>query len=108
MTVVKLYKFQALVTLPAAGDGAPCGELGPSPRRTVLVGQDGESGRNRFFMVLVSCDEDAPLGRGNRRLLVTLRLADDDVADYLGIGRHFNLWLGGQVGDGVVTRRLFV
>jgi hypothetical protein len=108
MTVVKLYKFQALVTLPVARDGAPCPKLGSAPRSTVLVGQNGESGRNQFFTVLVSCDDDAPFGRGNRRVLVTLRLADDDVADYLGIGRHFNLWLDGQVGDGVVTRRLFV
>jgi len=41
------------------------------------------------------------------RILVTLRVADDDAADYLGIGHQFNPWLRGQVGDGVVTRRLF-
>jgi hypothetical protein len=39
---------------------------------------------------------------------VTLRIMGDDVADYLGIGSRFHLWLGGDVGLGVVTRRLFV
>ena len=39
---------------------------------------------------------------------MTLRLAGDDVADYLGIGGRFDLWLGGDVGHGVVTRCLFV
>lgn len=105
--VVKLYKFQALVTLHAA-KGSPCPELGASPRRMVLLGQSDESGLNQFFSVLVSCDGDRQFLAGNSRFVVTLRVADDDVAHYLGIGRHFNLWLGGDVGEGVVTRRLFV
>ena len=42
------------------------------------------------------------------RRVVTLRLAGDDVTDYLSIGGHFDLWLGSTVGDGIVTRRLFV
>lgn len=107
MKVVKLYKFQALVTLHAAGDGSPCPELGAAPRRMVLLGQSDESGRNQFFSALVSRDEDWR-SLGNPRVLVTLRVADDDVGHYLGIGRRFNLWLGGDVGEGVVTRRLFV
>lgn len=108
MPVVKLYKFQALVTLHADGGGSPCPELGASPRRMVLLGRSDESGRNQFFSVLVSCDGDRQYLAGNPRFVVTLRVADDDVAHYLGIGRHFNLWLGGDVGEGVVTRRLFV
>lgn len=105
---MKFYKFQALVTLHAAGDGNPCPQLSASPRRMVLRGQSDESGRSQFFSVLVSCDDDRPFRPGNPRLLVTLRVADDDVAHYLGIGRYFNLWLGGDVGEGIVTRRLFV
>jgi hypothetical protein len=104
---VKLYKFQALVTMHAAGDGNPCPQLDASPRRMLLLGQSDESGLSEFFSVLVSCDEDRPFGPRNPRALVTLRLADD-VTHYLDVGRHFNLWLGGDVGDGVVTRRLFV
>lgn len=105
---MKLYKFQALLTLHAAGEGSACPELGASPRRMVLLGRSDESGRNQFFSVLVSCDGDRQFLAGNPRFVVTLRVADDDVAQYLDIGRHFNLWLGGDVGEGVVTRRLFV
>jgi len=39
---------------------------------------------------------------------VTLRLAGDDVTDYFAVGGQFDLWLGNDIGQGVVTRRLFV
>jgi hypothetical protein len=32
----------------------------------------------------------------------------DDPADYFSAGDHFALWLGHDIADGVVTRRLFV
>ena len=105
---MKLYKFQALVTLYAAANGGPCPRLGSDPCRMVLLGRNIESGRSEFFTVLVSCDDDRPFGAGNPRVLVTVRVADDSVADYLDVGRHFNLWLGGEVGEGVVTRRVFI
>lgn len=105
---MKRYKFQALVTLHAAGDSRPCPELGPAPRRMVLRGWSGETGCSQLFAVLVSCEDDGRFGPGGPRAEVTLRVAGDDVADYLGVGRQFCLWLGGEVGEGVVTRRLFV
>ena len=37
-----------------------------------------------------------------------LRLAGDDVVDYFGVGGHFDVWMGDDVGQGVITRRLFV
>jgi hypothetical protein len=40
--------------------------------------------------------------------MVTLRVIGDDVSDYLDIGSHFSLWLGTDVGQGVVTRRLHI
>lgn len=61
-----------------------------------------------MFAALVACEEDdVPFRPGSRSRLATLRLAGDDVADYIGIGDHFGLWLGSNVGEGVVTRRLF-
>ncbi|HEY6309268.1 MAG TPA: hypothetical protein VIY52_00460 [Streptosporangiaceae bacterium] len=104
---MKRYKFQALVTLYPERGGVPNGNLGSAPRRMVLRGRNEESGRSQVFTVLVSCD-DAPFRPGSARVLATLRLAGDDIADYLGIGSHFSLWLGDEVGEGVVTRRLFV
>jgi hypothetical protein len=40
--------------------------------------------------------------------MVTLRVIGDDVSDYFGIGSHFSLWSGHDLGRGVVTRRLLI
>ncbi len=108
MASVKRYKFQALVTLYASGDGDRHAKLGSAPRRMVLRGRNEGSGRSQVFTALVSCDDDGPFRAGSPSVLATLRLAGDDVADYLGIGSRFDLWLGSDIGKGVVTRRLFV
>ena len=105
---MKQYKFQALLTLYTADGVPPCPELDAAPRRMVLRGHSDESGRGQFFSVLVSRDGDMPPRSGNPRLEVILRVAGDDVAEYLSVGRQFNLWLGADVGEGIVTRRLFV
>jgi hypothetical protein len=102
------YKFQALLTPFSGGDGNPCEKLGPSPRRMVLRGHDAESHRNQMYTVLVSCDDDAPFKPGSAQRVVTLRLAGDDVPDYLDIGSRFELWNGSDIGKGVITRRLFI
>ncbi len=103
---MKSYKFQALITLYADHAGAP--ELDSAPRRMVLRGRNGETGRSQVYTALVSCDEDKPFRPNSRRVLATLRLAGDDVADYVGVGEHFDLWLGDNIGEGVITRKLFV
>ena len=105
---MKRYKFQALVTLYAGKGGEPGARLDPAPRRMVLRGRNDQTRRSQFFTALVSCEDDRPFRPGSPQVLVTLRLAGDDVADYFGIGGHFDLWLGGEVGRGIVTRRLFV
>jgi hypothetical protein len=64
--------------------------------------------RSQFFSALISCDDDGPFRPGGCQQLVTMRLAGDDVASYFGIGRHFDLWLGDDIGRGIVTRRLLV
>ena len=105
---MKRYKFQALVTMGEDGGGTPRVMLGSAPRRLVLRGRNDETGRSQIFSVLVSCEDEAPFRPHGRQMLVTLRLAGDDVADYLRSGGRFDLWLGGEVGHGVVTRRLFI
>lgn len=102
------YKFQALVTMGGDGEGGPRVMLGSAPRRMVLRGRNDETGRSQIFTALVSCEDEAPLRPHGRQMLVTLRLAGDDVTDYLGSGGRFELWLGGVVGHGIVTRRLFI
>ena len=103
---MKHYKFQALVTMREEGGGSG-GMLDSAPHRMVLRGQNEESGRSQVFRTLVSCDDGAPFRPGGRQLLVTLRLAGDDIFDYLEVGGHFDLLLGNVVGHGIITRRLF-
>jgi len=105
---VKRYKFQALVTMGGGGDAGPRVVLGSAPHRMVLRGQNDETGHSQIFSALVSCEDEGPFRPHGHQMLVTLRLAGDDVADYLHSGGRFDLWLGGDVGHGVITRRLFV
>jgi hypothetical protein len=108
MSDMKSYKFQALITLYESGDGVSHAHLGSAPRRMVLRGRNAESGHSQVYTALVSCDDDRPFRPGNPRVLATVRLTGDDVTDYLEVGGHFDLWLGDRIGDGIVTRRLFV
>jgi hypothetical protein len=105
---MKQYKYQALLTVYPGGDDNPCKTLGPAPRRIVLRGHDDEHNRNQLYTALVSCDGDGPFEPGSSQMLVTLQLAGDDVPDYLAVGSHFDLWLGSDVGEGIITRRMFI
>jgi tellurite resistance protein TehA-like permease len=105
VAAVKRYKFQALVAL---NGQEPDARPGRDPRRMVLRGRNDDSRHSKFFTALVSCDDDGPFRPGGRQQLVTVRLAGDDVADYFSVGGHFDVWMGDDVGQGVITRRLFV
>jgi hypothetical protein len=121
VAATKRYKFQALVRLHPAGDDGTCTELGPSPRRMVLRTEAGHdqhelsrygkiqyTQQSKMFVALVSKDDEEPVCPGSSRFMVTLRISGDNVCDYLGIGGRFHLWLGGDVADGIISRRLFV
>jgi hypothetical protein len=73
----------------------------------VLRAENSETHRSQVFSALVD-GEDGPFRAGSPQIVVTLRVVGDDVADYLGIGSQFKLWLGRDVGRGVVTRRLLL
>jgi hypothetical protein len=103
---MKRYKFQALVT-PAADDAEAIGRLSSGSHRVVLRAENTQTRRSQVFSALVDGDGEGPFRPGKPGFVVTLRVLGDDVADYLEIGSHFSLWLGSDVGQGVVTRRLF-
>jgi hypothetical protein len=105
---MKSYKFQVLVTVLPAGDGTARVELGPSPSRVVVRARNDETMRSQIFAALINSYQDGTLRPESRRIIATLRVTGDDVDDYLHIGSHFDLWAGDDVGEGVVTRRLFV
>ena len=74
----------------------------------VVRAENSENRRSQVFSALVTADDDGPFLPGRPHIVVTLQVVGDDIGDYLEIGSHFSLWLGSDVGQGVVTRRLFV
>ena len=102
------YKFQALVTPNADDDGDARAKLSSGSHRMVLRAVNSETHRSQVFSALVDGEGDGPFRAGSPQIMVTLRVVGDDVSDYLGIGSHFSLWLGSDVGRGVVTRRLYL
>jgi hypothetical protein len=56
-------------------------------------------------------DARAKLSSGSHRMVLRAEHGEtrrSQVFSYLQIGSHFSLWLGGDVGQGVVTRRLLI
>jgi hypothetical protein len=102
------FKFQALVTPYTGDDGDARSKLSSGSHRMVLRAENSETHRSQVFSALVDGEDDGPFRAGSPQVMVTLRVVGDDVADYLGIGSHFSLWLGHDVGRGVVTRRLLL
>jgi len=101
------YKYQALVT-PNTDDGDARAKLSSGSHRMVLRAENSETHRSQVFSALVDGEDDGPFRAGSPQIMVTLRVVGEDVSDYLGIGSHFSLWSGGDVGRGVVTRRLLL
>jgi hypothetical protein len=104
---MKRYKFQALVTPSANPDDEARDKLSSGSHRMVLRAENSETKRIQVFSALVDAEEEGPFRPGKPEIVVTLRVIGDDVADYIGIGSHFSLWNGTDIGRGVVTRRLF-
>jgi hypothetical protein len=102
------YKFQALVTPSPDTGGDLRVQFISGSHRMVLRAESSEAHRTQVFSALVDGQDDGTFRPGNPEVMVTLRVIGEDVADHVGIGSHFSLWLGSDVGQGVVTRRLYV
>lgn len=103
---MKRFKYQALITL-GSPEGSDDAVVMPGPTcRMIVRAHDRKTGRGKMFSALVTSDQDPALGES--QILVTLRVAGDEVGDCLAPGESFSLWREGPVGNGVVTRRLFV
>jgi hypothetical protein len=100
------FKFQALVTPNADDDGDARAKLSSGSHRMVLRAENSETHRSQVFSALVDGEDDGPFRAGSPQIMVTLRVVGDDISDYLEIGSHFSLWLGSDIGRGIVTRRL--
>jgi hypothetical protein len=105
--MMKRYKFQALVTLDPSQEGGSAAIAPGKMRRMVVRGQHHETGLNRFFSALVAKSYETPWPEDDQ-VIVTVVLVGDDPRGYFDIGDSFALWMGSDLGRGVVTRRLFV
>jgi hypothetical protein len=105
---MKRYKYQALVTLDSVHDSATEAALSGTACRMVVRAEHPETHRHKIFSALVSVNEGPVAQRSQHPVVLTMRVLGDDVGDYLHPGDHFVLWRGGDVGKGVVSRRLFV
>lgn len=103
----KPHKYQALVTLYPPGDGGPDAEP-PRHVRRLAVRPDPLGGHHTgLFSALVSAADGSLLRPGTVDIVATIVVLGDDVGDDLAPGEQFALLSGGEVGHGVVTRRLF-
>lgn len=100
------YKYCALVRLePAPGHGGSGLDAGKTCRVTVRA-RHHQTHQGKFFSALADTPATAsPLGTG-RSVQLTLTVLGDDVPDYLDAGDTVALWRGGDIGHGVITRRL--
>jgi hypothetical protein len=105
--VIKPYKFQAAVTL-LPPPGTSVSALLPEPvcRLVVRAAQPG-SDASRLFSALVSPGQDTVPG-DEWHVVLTVTVLGDGAAECLAAGSDFTLWRGGDIGRGVVTRRVFV
>lgn len=102
----KRYKFQAVVTLPAAPDSEPEPYAASQLRRLCIRGQHHDTGSTRFFNAM-GCSGGVD-GRGpGGCTIMTITLVSTEPRQYFDVGDQFTFWQGSDVGRGVVTRRLF-
>jgi hypothetical protein len=103
----KRYKFQALVTLGSSRDGGPSDMQDGQVRRVVVQGHNHATGGSRFFNALVTRNSQDSLWPEGNPAVLTITLVCDAPRDYFDVGDRFTLGIGGDLGRGVVTRRLF-
>jgi hypothetical protein len=105
---MKRYKVQALVTLAPARDRGPTAVLDDNMRRMVVRAHHHESGATRLFSALVRRSSERPPWPDDSPVIATIVLVGERPGEYFDIGDTFTLWLGRDLGNGVVTRHLFV
>jgi hypothetical protein len=119
---LKRCKFRAFLTLspplpresperddvsgPAAAlsSALPPGQL----RRMAVRGEHHDTHGRHFFSALVTNSDEAGDWIGENHAIVTVTLTGDNPLEYFSAGDHLALWLGHDIANGVVTRRLVV
>ena len=104
---MKRFKYRALVKLDSAGGGSGEPPLPAAGGRVVLRAHHHDTQRNKMFGALVDATHGDPLRPADHSIQLTMTVSGDDVDDYLEPGDTFVLWRGHDIGQGVISRRLF-
>jgi hypothetical protein len=106
---MKSYKYRALVKLERAESGhsgdPPLPETGG---RVVVRAHHHETHRSKIFSALVTTTHGEQLRAADHSIQLTMTVLGDDACDYLEAGDTFALWRGHEIGQGVISRRLFL
>jgi hypothetical protein len=111
VVMVRRFRFRALIMLdPAAPRPAalhpPAGQYPNHTHGLMIQAHSPQTGLARYFPAELCWDSEQPLHPGDRAV-VTITVTDDEAGAFFGAGQRFTLWSGGDVGRGVVSRRVF-
>jgi len=109
---VRRARFRAIITLDPAGP--PASVLHPPAQqylnhtRSLVVRTYPRQGDRctRYFPAEICWDTEQPLHPGDHAI-VTITVTDDQADAHLGAGQQFALWSGGDVGHGILTRKVY-
>lgn len=105
---MSLYKFRALINLDGTEPEGPSRAY-PSGTHSLMVrcGRLGEPAEQRYFPAAIYRADEGSLSPGDKGVVVTIEIADDDACGFLGPGQRVTLWNGSDMGHGVISRRVF-
>ena len=105
---MKRFKYQAIVSLyPPQPDGLQA-SLPAQTRCLVVRAHNPDTHRTKLFRCVVTAADERPLAPGDARRVVTVQVNGDDARDYVHPGDHFELWFGTDIGQGIVSRQMFI
>lgn len=105
--VRKTRKFQAVLTLLPAADGAEPAPLAWPAWRAVVRARDHATRAGQVLTALVSAEDGGPAG-GQSNVVVTMVVVGPSPDNCLDVGDPFTLWRGRDIARGVISRRLYV
>jgi len=109
---VRPARFRAVITLDPAEPPRPTVHPHPheyqNPTRALVIRARPlrNFGSIRYFPVEICWDSEQPLHPGDRAS-VTITVTDDAASAYFDAGQRFDLWSGGDVGHGIIARRVY-
>lgn len=109
---MRQFRFRALITLdraePRPSALRPPARQYPNHTRALMIEARPLRGigGSRYFPAELSWDSERPLHPGDRAV-VTITVTDGEARAFFDAGQRFTIWSGGDVGHGVISRRVF-